>query len=324
MGIFDRKPARGNWLMDTLDLIRAQGYGGLFRGVFNIETGFASVSTSYFSPCDVCAAKHEYVFTCSECGRSENSSVRFLSGIGDGIYGVLSLCQVDALDQPIGALIIMNPSMIQDKLHMILEEEAPLQFDLDYRDYLVNDIPGLKLADINVRSSLIIGDFLHVKDGEMAYINIKLPEGSYSVYLYAQSAFALIVRKDLEYQFALYPDYLQVITDGNPHAEMRDFALGPEEGALIQGHLIPQGKRAISINTEVTDPARFEILQNQAEPNLDYLTWVMQFMHVGTTQERHELAEILQAYIFNDEEMSELERVASKTRGYLEGINGRS
>lgn len=302
--------------MDSLDLIRAQGYGGLFRGVFNIETGYAGVGNKYFSECTSCIDIRDYSLDCSECGRTKGSSVRFQAGNGDGIYGVLSLCKINAIDKPIGALIIMDSTMTQDKLNMVLEQGYPLHFDLDYRDYLANDIPGLKLTTLEVESSLVIGDFLHTQNGEMAYLNIELPTGSYSLYLYLHGTFALIVRQDLESEFSLDPDYLKIITDGNPLVEMQDFALGPEEEVLIQSHLVPQGKVAISINTMVTDPGRFEILQNQAEPNLDYLTWVMQFMRVGNEEERQGLEEILRAYIFNDEELSELDRVASKVRGF--------
>lgn len=318
MGIFDRKPAHGNWLMQSMELIRAEGYGGLFRGVFNIESGVAGVGATFFPECQACQFQRDYSFTCASCGRNTESFAQFRSGAGDGVYAVLSICNPEAIGQPIGALIVMDNYMVNIKTTMVLEEGAPLFFDLDYRDYLSDDSPGFKLGEIAVDSSLIIGDAGGYSDGSVAYINIPFPPGNYALYLYAQGMFALIIKSEYQTQFDLNPDYLKVVTEGDPKEELTNFALGFEDD-LVQSHLNPQGKRAVELNLALTNPWKHELLQDQANPNLDYLTWLMQLWGLSSEEEQGELAETLRPYLLNEDEMKELEAVAALTRGYKRG-----
>lgn len=315
MGIFDRKPARGNWLFDSLDLIRNQGYQGLFRGVFNIETGFASISNQFFRECQSCAYLWEFSISCSECGRKSDSYARFRSGQGDGIYAVFSITMPNNLNNAIGALIVMDAGTVQDSLTMVLDQGSPLIFDLDYRDYLNEDFPGLKLNNIVITEKLIIGDASGIADGKLAYINLSLPAGTYSLYVYSHGSFALLIKEELQFTFALDPNYIQVITEGNPQVELKNFSLGFQDD-LVLGNLIPQGKNAVSLNLELTNPWRFEILQSQPNPNLDYLTWLVQLWHLSDYKERVELNNVLRTYMLSDGELGELNKVTTMTRGF--------
>ncbi len=301
--------------MDTLDLMRAQGYQGLFRGVFNIESGVASVGNAFFPQCVSCLSLREFSVNCTDCGRNEESFVRFRSGAGDGIYGVLAICMPDAINQPIGALLILEGAMVRTKTDMVLDQGLPLIFDLDYRDYLSDDYVGLNLAALNLTTRVIIGDAFGINEGGMAYINLELPEGRYTLYLYAHGAFALLIKCEYQSQFDLNPDYLKVVTEGNPKEELTNFALGFEDDS-VQSHLNPQGKRAVELNLALTNPWKHELLQEQANPNLDYLTWLMQLWGMSSEEEQGELAETLRPYLLNEDEMAELESVAELTRGY--------
>lgn len=148
MGLFDRKQAQSNLLLNSLDAIRGEGYIGYVKGVFNVEGGNAAIATEYLEPCDSCSLDDSVTTSdCEECDRSPEVFARFRAGRGDGVYTVLQICKPDNFTDSIGALIIMNQELSSRLIQMIYDGGTPFS-DLDFRNSLNEDLMGYKISDM--------------------------------------------------------------------------------------------------------------------------------------------------------------------------------
>lgn len=65
-------------------------FGVGYAGTFNVESGFAQISTDHFGACAACEDQTEISRSCSSCGRRVGNNFRFLAGRGAGVYAGLS------------------------------------------------------------------------------------------------------------------------------------------------------------------------------------------------------------------------------------------
>ncbi len=60
-------------------------------GTINIESGMAEIKSHHFALCEHCKFDTSLIRECRHCGRTKGNNVRFLAGLGDGVYSGFTL-----------------------------------------------------------------------------------------------------------------------------------------------------------------------------------------------------------------------------------------
>ena len=276
-----------NLLESSLKKIHAAGYSGYFSSLFNIESGRVGISDERMPNCKVCYLDESTTSDCASCGRTPENFFRFLSGGGDGVYGLVQLFDPLVEDRVLGGLLIFNKSVVESMYTFVADEGNSPSFDLDFSDVLP-ELEGEFIGHVSCygplteaeeagdvgQHVLYVGDANSDDSGEFALTSFFCRPGTYAVYLFGDREAALVIPKERAREFGLSEE--SAISDD----ARTEYALGkPDEDVL--GHMVPAGLQTLVLNVNLTlcDPASED--QNFRGQLVNHLAWVVQIASVA-------------------------------------------
>ena len=141
-------------------------------GIFNVETGYASLRSEWLPKCDCELTEYEAIqYLCKKCGINVENNITIQSGDGDGIYSVVTL--LDTKARPFGALIDFDYNSEHAKaLVKEIEYERARIFD-GLQQFIKENLYCLQLGELKLDRDkrVLISDASAGSDSEYAVIN---------------------------------------------------------------------------------------------------------------------------------------------------------
>jgi hypothetical protein len=196
MGLFDKKQKAvplntiGQKVVSQLkdqDLICA-----ILNSICVVDLGNMAIQNKKFPGCETCFDKFGEVESlncipdCDKCGRNERTAINIRSGVGDGVYPILGLCNSNWVEMgeipPFkGFIVDFRQDMPKFYMEKAIQKRGFADINLCFEDTL-NGVDIVNFGSIISKGQLYLTDILSTSNSSPVICDIACEPGEYALF----------------------------------------------------------------------------------------------------------------------------------------------
>jgi len=157
-----------------------------------VDLGNMAIQTENFPNCDSCLEKFgesdhpNLIPDCASCGRNEKTAINIRSGVGDGVYPILGLCNTNWVEMgeipPFkGFIVDFRQDMPNFYLEKAITKRGFADINLSMEDIL-NGVEVVNFGSISSKGRLYVSDILATSAPGPVVCDVVCERGDYNLY----------------------------------------------------------------------------------------------------------------------------------------------